>query len=205
MTKRKPLVASFDIDPWAPIAQGIVALMHPHAEVVIHDVRSDRVAAIWNNFSDRSIGDESLLGELDGWGSGVSVLGPYEKVGTDGHRIVSVSVVIAEGNALMCINLDRHELDNAVEMLQRFARAVVPQPQALFERDWREEIHRIVDEWCRQQSTDRDRLSRPQRVELVRVLDEKGLFATRNAASLVGFSIGLSRASIYSLLQEARS
>jgi D-arginine utilization repressor len=82
---------------------------------------------------------------------------------------------------------------------------VVPQPHVLFERDWREEIHRVVDEWCRQQSTDRARLTRIQRVELLRVLDEKGLFATRNAASLVGFSMGLSRASIYSLLQEARS
>jgi D-arginine utilization repressor len=190
---------------YVSIIEGIVALLHPHAEVVVHDVASDRVLAIWNAFSGRAVGDASLLGELPDHEVGFGVLGPYEKVGVDGHRITSVTMEIANGEALVCINLDRFALDSAIDALQRFAQAVVPQPAVLFERDWREEISRVVDEWCRQQQVDRTRLIRAQRVALVRVLDDKGLFATRNAGTHIGKALGLSRATIYSLLQEARS
>jgi D-arginine utilization repressor len=214
--------STVDFSAQGPLIEGIVALLHPHAEVVIHDVATDRIVAIWNSFSGRSVGDESLLSELPNWEPShgldpldshvrhsiepqASILGPYEKINVDGHRVVSVSIEIAGGTGLICINLDRHVLDDAIGALQRFAQAIVPQPQMLFERDWREEIHRVVDEWCRQQSVDRSRLSRSQRVELVAVLDDKGLFATRNAASLVGLAFGVSRATVYSLLSEARS
>jgi D-arginine utilization repressor len=183
--------------------EGIVALLHPHAEVVVHDIERDQVLAIWNPFSKREVGDPSLLGELPEWG--FSVFGPYEKVGVGGHRIVSTSIEIADGAALVCINLDRSPLDDAIGALQQFARAVVPQPPVLFERDWREEIQRVVDDWCRQEHASRARLSREQRVEIIRVLDEKGLFATRNAGSVVASALGVSRATVYNLMKEVRS
>jgi D-arginine utilization repressor len=195
---------ALDLSPWTPLIDGVVALLHPHAEVVVHDVKRDRVLAIWNAYSGRKVGDPSLLGELTGK-AGFGVLGPYEKIGADGHRIVSVTVEIADGAALICINLDRYVLDDAIGALQRFAQAVVPQPQILFERDWREEITRVVDEWCRQEQLDRARLKRAHRVDVVRILDDKGLFATRNAGALVGSCLGVSRATVYNLLQEARS
>ena len=46
-----------------PIAQAIAARLHPHAEVVIHDLRSGHIVDIWNAFSHRKPGDESLLGD----------------------------------------------------------------------------------------------------------------------------------------------
>jgi D-arginine utilization repressor len=199
---------SFDLAPFESLIEGVVALLHPHAEVVVHDVRKDRVVAIWNPFSARKVGDRSLLGALADVApsprSG-DVLGPYEKVGVDGHRVVSVSIPIANGAGMVCINLDRHPLDQAITMLQRFAQAVEPQPQVLFERDWREEIHRVVEEWCRQHHVDQARLNRQQRAQLLMVLDDKGLFATRNAATLVSHTLNISRATVYASLQEIRS
>jgi predicted transcriptional regulator YheO len=62
-----------------------------------------------------------------------------------------------------------------------------------------------VDEECRSRHLRRDRLTRPQRLELVRVLDEHGLFATRNAAAHAGAALGVSRTTIYALLKEART
>jgi D-arginine utilization repressor len=194
-----------DLSSFTPLIEGIVALLHPHAEVVVHDVKRDRIVALWNPISNRSVGDPSLLNELPEHESGFGVLGPYEKIGIDGHRITSVTIEIANGAGLLCINLDRFALDSAIETLQRFAQAITPQPAALFERDWREEIARVVDEWCRQQQVNRDRLKREQRAELVALLDDKGLFATRNAATHIATTLGVSRATIYSLLQETRS
>jgi D-arginine utilization repressor len=201
----KPPRLSFDLAPFTPLIEGIVALLHPHAEVVVHDVKRDRIVALWNPISRRSVGDDSLLRELPVHEAGFGVLGPYEKIGVDGHRITSVTMEIADGAGLVCVNLDRFALDTAIEALQRFAQAVTPQPAALFERDWREEIARVVDEWCRQHQVNRDRLNREQRAEIVKLLDDKGLFATRNAGTHVATTLGVSRATIYSLLQEARS
>jgi D-arginine utilization repressor len=183
--------------------EGIIALLHPHAEVVVHDIAQDQVVAIWNPFSKRKVGDPSLLGERPAKGFGV--VGPYEKVSVDGHRIVSTSIEIADGAALVCINLDRSPLDDAIGALRQFASAVVPQPPVLFERDWREEIQRVVDDWCRQEHASRARLSRGQRVEIVSLLDDKGLFATRNAGSIVAAALGVSRATVYNLMKEVRS
>lgn len=196
---------SVDLTPHTPMIEAITALLHPHAEVVVHDVRRDRIIAIWNSFSGRKVGDESLLTELPPHERGFGVLGPYEKIGVDGHRITAVTVEIENGDALICINLDRSPLDGAIELLTRFAAAVTPQPVALFERDWREEISSVVDDWLRRSRLDRGRLTRSQRADLVRELDDKGLFATRNAAAHAARALDVSRATIYSLLQEVRT
>jgi D-arginine utilization repressor len=193
----------------SPLAQAIVALLHPSAEVAVHHIDTDVIVAIWNPISRRRVGDPALLGEIDQWTggdlAGPAVMGPYEKVGVDGHRITSVSVPVADGGYMVCINLDRHALDSAVEAITRFAAAIAPQPTALFERDWRENISVFIDDWTRRHQLDRLRLNRSQRVELVSDLDAKGLFATRGAALHVAHGLEVSRATVYSLLQEARS
>jgi predicted transcriptional regulator YheO len=201
-------VGRYKPPPWvgtyAPVVEAVVALLHPHAEVVLHDVEPDRIAAIWNSWSGRVPGDRSLITAEDLPTDG-KVLGPYEKVGTDGHRITSVSVLVENGAGLLCVNLDRFPLDEAIDALSRFAAAVEPRPQALFERDWREQIALTVDAWCRDQRLARDRLSRTQRLELVRHLDALGLFATRRAAEHLALTLGISRATVYALIKEARS
>ncbi|MGL4174488.1 MAG: helix-turn-helix transcriptional regulator [Dermatophilaceae bacterium] len=200
MTDRPPL----DTTPYTTLIEAVVALLHPRAEVVVHDVPRDRIVAIWNSFSGRKVGDPSLLGELPANDDGHHVLGPYEKVGSDGHRITSVTVTIADGQGLICINLDRSPLDEAIAILSRFAAPLTSPPPELFERDWREQINSVVDDWLRQRHLDRARLTRGDRVELVRELDGRGVFAIRHAAHHVARALGSSRATIYSLLQEAR-
>ena len=127
----------------------------------------------------------------------------------DGRAITSVSVVLhnAKGapRGLLCINFDRSPLDGTIDLLVRFAAPVEDRPAELFEKDWREQILLVVDEECRSRQLRRDRLTREQRLELVRVLDERGLFATRNAAAHAGRALGVSRTTVYALLKEARS
>lgn len=49
----------FSLGMHAPSAAAISALLYPHAEVVLHDLASGRVAAIWNAFSGRTAGTDS--------------------------------------------------------------------------------------------------------------------------------------------------
>jgi predicted transcriptional regulator YheO len=197
------------LEPHLPVCEAIVALFAPLAEVAVHDIRRDRIVGIWNPVSGRKVGDRSLIAELPQYRENARVIGPYAKVLADGRAVTSVSVVLhnAKGapRGLLCINFDRSPLDGTIDLLVRFAAPVEDRPAELFEKDWREQILLVVDEDCRSRRLRRDRLTREQRLELVRVLDERGLFATRNAAAHAGRALGVSRTTVYALLKEARS
>jgi predicted transcriptional regulator YheO len=185
--------------------QACVALFYPHVEVVLHDVRRDRVVAIWNSFSDRRVGSPSLLEPtlVAGLAEG-EVIGPYTKVEADGRSITSVSVPIDGNTLLLCYNFDRSVIDQAVDSLTRFAGAVQPQSRALFELDWRDGINELIDMWCRQHDRQRARLSRADRVQIISVLDSKGYFSTRHATAHVARALDVSRATVYAILKEVR-
>jgi len=197
------------LEPHVPVCEAIVALFHPFAEVAVHDIRRDRIVAIWNPISKRKVGDRSLIDELPHRPEEARVIGPYPKVLADGRAITSVSVALrnAKGadRGLLRINFDRSPLDGAIELLSRFAAPVRERPAELFDRDWREQILLLVDDQCRARRLRRDRLTREQRLGLVRVLDERGLFSTRNAAAHAARALGVSRTTIYALLKEART
>jgi D-arginine utilization repressor len=197
------------LEPYVPVCEAIVALFAPYAEVAVHDIRRDRVVGLWNPISNRRIGEKSLIAELPPYPEGALVIGPYPKVLADGRAITSVSVVLhnAKGapRGLLCINVDRSPLDAMIDVLVRFVAPVEDRPAELFDKDWREQIAIVVDDECRSRHLRRDRLTRPERVELVRALDERGLFATRNAAAHAGVALGVSRTTVYALLKEARS
>jgi predicted transcriptional regulator YheO len=197
------------LEPHLATCEGIVALFAPYAEVAVHDIRRDRIVAIWNPVSGRKLGDQSRLRELPPHTGDESVIGPYAKVLADGRAITSVSVALhnAKGapRGLLCINFDRSPLDAMIDQLVRFAAPLEDRPTGLFDKDWREQITLVVDAECRSRQLRRDRLSHEHRLELVRALDQRGLFATRNAAAHAAAALGVSRTTVYALLKEARS
>jgi len=195
--------------PHLATCEAIVTLFHPFAEVAVHDIRRDRIVALWNPISERVVGDASLLDELPEHPEDARVIGSYPKVLADGRAVTSVSVVLCNARGarrgLLCINFDRSPLDGTIDFLTRFAAPVQERPPELFDRDWREQIALLVDAECRVRQLRRDRLTREQRLGLVKLMDERGLFATRNAAAHAARAVGASRATIYALLKEARA
>ncbi len=190
----------------AATAQAITTLFHPHVEVVLHDVARDRVVAIWNAFSARKPGAESLLEpELLADVPPGQVLGPYEQVDRHGRRLSSVSVRVDDGRLLLCLNFDRSAIDSAVQMLSALAAPREEQPGALFQRDWRAHVNGLIDDWCREHGVARSALRRAGRLALVADLDARGVFDTRNAAAHVATVLGVSRATVYALRKESQS
>jgi D-arginine utilization repressor len=191
------------------VCAAIAQLLDPHAEVVLHDLASDRIIGIWNPLSGRRVGDVSLIDELpEGW-AGAPVQGPYRKVLADGRYLSAVSAVVCDPDGvacgLLCVNLDRSPFEQALDVLSRFAAPRAPRPRELFVRDWREQIALTVDDECRSRGMSRERLTREDRLSLVRALDERGLFATRHAAEYAAHALGVSRATVYALLKEVRA
>jgi D-arginine utilization repressor len=194
---------------YLPIAEAIARLFHPYVEVAVHDLARDRILALWNTFSGRKVSDPSLLSELPANIGELGVYGPYEKVTPEGRNLTSISVVLRDeqgvSRGLMCLNFDRSPLDGIVDMLTSFAAPSSPRPPELFNRDWREQIALVVHEACKARHLRRDHLTKNDRLELVRILNEKGLFSTRQAANHAAVALGVSRATVYSLLKEVTS
>jgi predicted transcriptional regulator YheO len=61
-----------------------------------------------------------------------------------------------------------------------------------------------IHEFCAERGIRREHLDRDARRELVSILDGEGLFAVRRAADLAAQALGVSRATVYTLLKEVR-
>jgi D-arginine utilization repressor len=197
------------LKPYVPVCEALVALLGPHGEVVVHDLAADRIVAIWNPMSGRAVGDESLISELPATPEDAPAIGPYGKVLADGREITSVSAVLVdaagERRGLLCVNVDRSPLDQIAALATSLIAARVDRPPELFERDWREQIPLRVRELRQARSVRGEELDRRGRQEIVAQLDAEGLFAMRRAADLAAEALGVSRATLYSMLKEVRS
>ena len=95
---------------YKPIGEAFSLLLFPHAEVVIHDLKTGCINAIFNNFSKRAVGDESLLDEVKLLPHTQDIFPPYFKINWDGRKIKSVTAVLrnqrSEAIGLLCVNLD---------------------------------------------------------------------------------------------------
>ncbi|MDY0874082.1 helix-turn-helix transcriptional regulator [Dongia rigui] len=192
-----------------PTAAAIAALLAPQAEVVVHDLRSDRVAGIWNAFSKRKVGDPSHLGDDPELIGEKDVYGPYEKAAPDGGRLKSVSAILKDEAGrrigLLCINFDLAVFDKAIALLGAFTQAEQPRPEPIFAQDWREQINLGIRAFLEERQLTLKALDRADRVALMGALDARNLFATRNAAQHIADALSVSRATIYNLLGDARS
>ena len=194
--------ASNDIDR---AASALVTLFAPHLEVVLHDLKTQRVVRIWNPISGRQVGDDSLVDPALTSNLGSEVLGPYEQVDIRGHTTSSVSVAVDSGANLLCINFDRSALNGAVAVLAALGAARSEQPVALFSGDWRAHINELIADWCVSHSLVARDLDRAARAALVSHLDRHGAFTTRHAAVHVATALGVSRATVYNLRKKVSS
>ena len=200
-----------NLSQYRSIADALAKLFHPHAEVVIHDIEDDAIFYIANPYSGREKGDPSNLkiGAQD-FDLDEDVIGPYEKFGTKGQRIRSITSVLKndKGNprGLMCINLDFSVLESSLSVVKEFFHPTneEPRPEILFRNEWLELILSAIRSYLKEQGQTIESMDVQARKELLAHLDEKGLFYARKSAEQVAVHLGISRATIYKDLSEIR-
>ena len=193
--------------PHFSVCEAIATLLHPYAEVVLHDSRSGRIVRIWNSCSDRQAGDVSGLNSaVELFPKDQPVMGPYEKALVSQGRAKSITASLRdhEGELIgfLCINLDVSIFDRAVSMLSAFASPGLKRPEPIYRTDLPEHINYLIRDYSVQVNKPIDNLTRQERLELVGKVDQNGLFQARNAVKLVAKSMKISRASVYNLLSE---
>lgn len=198
------------LENYRAIADGIATLFFPHAEVVLHDLRSQRVDYIANNLSKREVGDDSALEDMLEGDSDERNIGPYEKLNWDGQKIRSVSTVLRDSAgqplAVLCINLNISLFESAKAALDLFLSPskLIPQPDALFRDDWQERINTFLHGWLRQRQLGLNLLTREHKRELVLALHAEGAFKGKSAANYVANVLNMGRATVYKHLKELK-
>jgi predicted transcriptional regulator YheO len=198
------------LEDLAPLAEAISKLLHPMAEVVVHDLEANRIAHISNSFSGRKVGDPSFLEDLEGLDRGPDVYGPFDKQGAGGQRLRYVAA-IARGEAgkprgLLCINLDVTGFVAVGQTLESFLGGAKDSTalDELFDDDWQSRITSFVDRYLKERQRSLKGLTKSERGELVRSLHDAGAFRVKHAARFTANVLGVSRATIYNDLGPGR-
>ncbi|OWJ94030.1 hypothetical protein B6S59_14435 [Pseudomonas sp. A46] len=200
-----------DLDNYRAIADAIATLFFPHAEVVLHDLRTQKIDYIANNLSKRCVGDDAALEDMLDDEVGERNIGPYEKLNWDGQKIRSMSTVLrdAQGTplAVLCINLNISLFEAAKTALDLFLSPgkLIPQPDALFRDDWQERINTFLHNWLRQRQLGLNLLTREHKRELVLALHAEGAFKGKSAANYVANVLNMGRATVYKHLKELKA
>jgi D-arginine utilization repressor len=189
------------------VGEAVATLLHPYAEVVLHDLQTGRVVRIWNSFSDRQAGDLSNLKEAEAaFPRDKRVLGPYDKALNSEGRTKSVTAALRDEKGelfgFLCINLDVSLLDRAAAALAVFASSDMKRPEPIYRNDMKQHINYLARDYSLKVNRPIDNLTKEQRLELVSMVDRDGLFQARNSVKLVATAMKISRASVYNLLAE---
>lgn len=195
------------LDLYFPVAQAISLLLYPYGEVVIHDLKTGRIAAIFNPFSKRKVGEESLIEELEDGAKLPDVFPLYSKTNGDGRKLKSSTATLRDKNGkpigLLCVNLDVSKWAELHHFLGEWLGSVTSQehPEVLFKDDWREKINTYVSHFLMKEGVTLKTLNKEKKQELIKSLHHEGAFKAKKAASYVADVLELSRATIYNYLR----
>ncbi|MET8248066.1 PAS domain-containing protein [Streptomyces sp. NPDC005202] len=198
-----------------PVIDGLAATLGSFCEVVIHDFRrpENSVVAIAGTVTGRTVG-----GSMSEIGMGLLARGDeatdelnYITRTQDGKLVKSSTMVLRDsaGTAFgaLCLNLDITVANQAYALIGELAGTSGPAtvPTTTFGDDIGSVVDAIVDAHQLRQHRRWSELSRRERLELFRSLDDRGVFAVRGAAQQIAERLGISRASAYNYLAKART
>lgn len=189
------------LQTYAPIFDALVLLMKPLLEVVIHDLKTNRICYISGLLSKREIGDNSLL-DIKELETNLDEI-VYPKLNFDGRLIKSISVKLPD-NLLVCFNCDISIFNEMQIFADKFMLPKNEKPESLFKNDWQEKLHITIHSYLKQKDWDFKTLSGIQKKQLSKYLFEIGAFSQRKSGDYIAKSLNLSRATIFKYLKEWR-
>ncbi len=196
---------------YGAVSKLIARLFPGQVEVALHDLHTGKIAAIEGNISNRTVGDDSLVetASLEADVDDSDIIGPYAQTNWDGEVLRSFTAVVrdAEGqpNALICVNMRTAPFSAAANLLAAFSEfQQAPRSKALFAQDWREAANSLIAETLTERGVTLLNARRDDKVALVAALEKAGILEMRGSSEYAAKALGVSRASIYNLLKDAR-
>jgi len=189
------------------------ALLGRSCEVVIHDTTDLENSIVWieGDVTGRSVGGVMSDLGLERLRQGkLHPLFNYTTHTESGKRLRSASIWLRDADGeifgAFCINVDV----TPITAIREFVRELAPDESRPdlgdeFAADLGDMIDMMIAECEYRLGCGADKMSKDQRIAVVRFLDERGCFQVRNSAPIVASRLGVSRKTIYNYLREIES
>jgi predicted transcriptional regulator YheO len=189
-------------------------LLSPLCEVVIHDLADPEhsIVHIDGGVSHRSIGGAATNLLLTRITDGQTDEDLYNYLTTlPGGRLMKSSTIFLRDETgaaygAFCVNFEISSFASLQRTLSEFLDTETPEPIAeLLSDDIHKTIQTIIAETVFELEQEMPLISRDDKVNLISRLDAKGVFRVKKAVPIIADQLGMSRATVYNYLTEARS
>ena len=195
------------------VAVALRNLLAPYGEVVIHDFADyeHSIIRMEGNLTGRNVGGAAtdlLLAKASN-GETDEDLFNYLTSLPGGRRMKSCTVFLRDevGDAYgaFCVNFDITAFLTMREQLSRFvATEADDEIVETFSDDIEETIHTLIADTLFEMGQAHPLMGRDEKVDLIGRLADKGIFQVKKAAPIIADQLGLSRATVYNYLREAK-
>jgi predicted transcriptional regulator YheO len=200
-----------------PIVRGLAEMLGPDCEVVLHDVRHlpRSIVAIENGgVSGRTVGDvptDRMLRTLRSTDETQDVRLYISS--QEGKILKSLAVTLrdesGEPYGLLGLNYDISEVVQAQRTLANLTAAgtlggTAPEAGEIFAGDIRDVVAGMVTKILNEMGKTPAAMSREEKMEVVKRLEERGAFLVKRSAEQVAEALDLSRYTIFAYLKEIR-
>ena len=205
------------LENYVAVANMIADTFGDHCEVILHDFSIPQNSVVYtrnNVVTNRQVGQsfteyfvkEVLLSRK--FRDDVSA--NYIMKGAQGQTIKSSTVLIRDdgGKVIgsLCVNLDITYMKDLMDQFISMMGIEEPTEKTEEEVAVLPNIQEIVDDIIEHTIGDQnmEELSRDQKIDLVRFMDDKGLFLIKGAADKIAERMNISKVTVYSYLDEIR-
>ncbi|WP_408011149.1 transcriptional regulator [Pseudalkalibacillus sp. A8] len=206
------------LESFIPIAKSTAKMFGPNCEVVIHDLTNPQASVMFtvnNHVTGREIGqsfDHLVKTVLQSEDFKEDYLAGYTFVTEDKRTIRSSTSLIRDSKqkviGAFCINFDVEALNHMQQFMNTFLSTQVEvQENETKSDDDIENVEGIVDQLIQQiiQNSVHPVMKRHEKIELIRFMDEKGIFLMKGSVEKVASLLGISKVTVYSYLDEIKN
>jgi predicted transcriptional regulator YheO len=205
------------LESYIPLAKSTAKMFGRHCEVVIHDLSNPQSSVMFtinSHVTGRKVGqsfDHLVKKVLRSKDFKEDYLAGYT-FKTEDHRTIRSSTTLirdAEQKVIgaFCVNFDVE----AVQQMQYFMDSFLSTPVVAEANEEQanpdiDNVEEIVDGLIQQliQNNAHVAMKRHERIELIRFMDEKGIFLMKGAVEKVAEQLGISKVTVYSYLDEIK-
>lgn len=201
------------LDVLRPVARGIAKSIGRNCEVVLHDFRQPEgsIVEIAGDVTHRHVGGSMSQIGLSIMAQGEDAEDQYNYVTrtSDGRVVKATTMVLRDPDGhvfgALCINFDVTELRLVSGLLEEMAGSPLQPPEPItFSDDVGQVIGAVIDEEELALGRPIDRMDKQERLQIMRALERRGVFALQRSVPQVAEYLGVSRATVYYYLQEIR-
>ncbi|UUZ83259.1 PAS domain-containing protein [Paenibacillus sp. P26] len=207
-------ISNKELKKYIPIANLIAKTFGRNCEVVIHDLtvpQNSVIYAVNNHVTGRKVGqafDHLVKQVLLSRKLDEDYVAGYKTLTEDGREIKSSTALIRDSNekviGALCVNYNLEGMIHFKEFLDEFM--AVEQEDKEENVELMENVAEIADDLIDRiiAQYGNGELKRKEKIQLIKFMDEKGIFLIKGSVDKVAEKLGISKVTVYSYLDELK-